>query len=891
MRNLFTILAGGAVLAGVAGLALQPSTAVAPAPVLAQAAPGTAKQAAVEQTQVSGTESVTEAEIAKVIAGMDSPLASGDPTTILLDFAAQGSGSGIQPLQARGTRPAGWKPDPPLDLTGGMPSDADIRSAVTKAVTWLLDQQNENGSWDVVLDGTMLSETADQAVDAIAATALAGIALRYHVKSDAARIEPALKKAADFVMDRVYRGKLPLKVWYANWRYTLGLKFLHMEFVATSDADRKGEITAVCRRMVQAMLRLQLSNGAAKSLDKKRKARLSSRLKDAAMPTSLGVVLDLPTDQVYRGGAPIARILPGSAAEKAALAVGDKIVGAEGIRIENAVDFYGIETEWKGGQKINLKISRPGGKDFSRDVTLLQTWPGYVGLKVSAGTGEGPTIEGFLRFSPAKGELELGDVIQKVDGKEAKSLEDYRAIEAGILPGKKVKFEVLRGGKKKSATLPAGASPEGWYGFFIKEEDKGDENGVVVEGECVPGSAAEALGLKEGDRITWIGDVPILGLDHYDDFCGSVAAGKAVVLKWMRDGQEMTGEAVADAVVMPGDPQFDFTPTQQGWFGPAVISDIKKGGVSEKAGLKNGDVMESVDGKQANTLFAAIIQLRQLAAGDEVEIKVKRGAQTITAKFVLQKPPEDGGGKVEEGGWAYYPDMGESPSFSTASALLALYNVQKDILPGLKVALKDCYKSAENLITGLRVADPNNAGTETYIYRGGSKGMPGGIGEDLRGCQGRNAICELAMVIGGRRKTGDLKKMIELWQRYRGELDAVRRMEFYNPPNKGGSPHNFDRWFNAAYYWSYGHYHTLLAAKLVGGKTFKDINEICVKAVMKTRLEDGTWLDHPAFGKLVGTGLALWILGESEGPWKDGYGAVTTQDKTNPATPEKKPEE
>jgi len=818
--------------------------------------------------------------------------AEGSLERFLLDVA--GESSGIQPLQARGTLPVGWKPDPPMDLTGPMPSDVDVRAAIVKGVEYVLGLQKENGAWDVDLTGTLLSDTADEAVDAIAATSLAGIALRYHVKVDPPRIEAALKRGADFVMDRVYRGKLPLKVWYANWRYTLGLKFLHMEFMATADVERKAEISAVCRRMVQAMLKLQLSNSDAPLLERKRKARLSSRMKDVAMPAYLGVVLEPPTDQNYRGGAPVTRVIAGSIAEKSGIVAGDKVVMAEGVRVENAVDYYMQESEWVAGQKVKVKFARPGGKDFDREVTLPQTWPGFLGLRLSAGS-DGLTVESFQRFSPSKGELELGDVLTKVDGKEVKAVADFDAIEASAQPGKKMRVEFLRAGKKKSASITVIAAPEGWYGFGPKEEDKGDDNGVVVDG-ILPGGAAERLGIKDGDRVTWIGDVPILGLDHFIDFSGTVAAGRNLTVKWVTaEGEEKTGEVAADVVVMAGDPQFDFVfRSQNDLFGPAIVSDIKKGGVSEKAGVKNDDVITSINGRAINSLYACIMTMRQIAAGDEIVLGLRRGNQNIEAKFIMQKPANDAGTGpgVEEGGWAYYPNMGESPSFSTASALLALYNVQNDVDPKLKRVIKDSLKSAENLIASLRTPDPVNAGAETYVYRAGSKGNQSGI--DLRGCQGRNAICEMALVIAGKRKNSDLKKQIDTWIRHRGELDAVRRMEFYNPPGKQGSPHCFDRYWNAAYYWSYGHYHTLLGAKMVGGKTFKEINEICTKAVMKTRLEDGTWLDHASFGKLVGTGLALWILGETEGGWRDGYTPTITQDKpANPETPgpEEKPEE
>lgn len=857
MKNALGVMAGAAAL-GLAVSASWHSEAVAPATAGADAvAP---MQPAMEQVDLPTQSPVLPADFS--------------PTWFLLDVSGQASEP--LPMQARGTLPAGWKPDAPLDLTGPMPAEGDVRAAIVKGVTYMLDHQKENGAWDVVLEGTLLSETADEAVDAIAATSLAGIALRYHVKVDPARIEPALKKASDFVMDRVYRGKLPLKVWYANWRYTLGMKFLHMEFVSTTDAERKAELAAVCRRMVQAMLKLQMSNSDAPLLERKRKARLSARMKDLAMPAYFGVVLQPPTDTNYRGGAPVLRVIPGSVAERSGVQAGDKIVAAEGQRIENAVDYYTIESEWVAGQKVKVKVARTGGKDFERDVQLLQTWPGFLGLRLSAGS-DGLTVESFQRFSPSKGELEPGDVINKVDGKDVKSQAEFDAIEQSAAPGKKLRVEYLRSGKKKSSTIAVIAAPEGWYGFAPAEEDKGDDNGVIVDA-ILPGGAADRMGIKKGDRITWIGDTPIMGLDHFIDFSGTVPAGKMMTVKWVaaEGNEEKSADMAPDVVVMAGDPQFGFARTNPFPFGPAVVEGLKKGGVSEKAGVKEADTIVSINGRAVQNLYACVMMMRQIAAGDEIVLGLRRGNQNVEAKFIMQKPSDSSGPEVEEGGWAYYPNMGESPSFSTASALLVMYAVQKDVLPGINRQIKDSLKSAENLIANLRVIDPNVAGQETYVYRGGSKT---GVGADLRGCQGRNTCCEMALVVGGRRKSGELKKMIDLWVRHRGELDAVRRMEFYNPPGKGGSPHNFDRWFNAAYYWSYGHYYTLQAAKLVGGKTYKDINEICTKAVMKTRLEDGTWLDHPSFGKLVGTGLALWILGETDGPWRDGYSATTTQEK------------
>lgn len=802
-------------------------------------------------------------------------------------------GGGIESMQRGGTIPEGWKPDLPMNLSGPMPADAEIRAAIVKAVEYVLELQNENGSWDVVLEGNLLSQTADEAVDAIATTSLCGYALRRHVKVDPARINAALVKASKYVMDRVYRGKLPLAVQYANWRYTLGLKFLHQEFMLSTDEAFKDEIRSVSRRLIQGLLRLQLSNNPAPLLERKRRTRISSRYRNTAMPSSLGVVLAPPTDADYRGGALVEKVLPGSAAEKTGIKAGDRIYETEGMRVENALDYYMQETEFVGGQKINIGVRREGAKDFKKDVSLEQVWPGYLGLQINPGVGEGPVVEGFLAFSPCRGKLEIGDIISEAGDAEIKNIDEFREVERGLKPGDKVRMKVLRGEKRKkvSESIEASGAPEGWFYFGIRAEDKGDEDGVVIENDPRAGTPAAEAGLASEDRVTWIGDTPILGIDHLIDFAGTIAGGRSYRVKWMRGGTEMEADIIARPIPQPFDMGIMVDINREF---KAMIRQMTKGGAAEKAGFKNGDVFNSINGIPTPDIFDWQDAFFTLSAGEEAVFVMQRGGKEETIKLELPRIVETGSEEdtIEEGGWAYYPSMGESPSFSTAAAMLVLMDVERDLgIKGLGKVLKSPLKSAANLVNGLRVADAKNGGQDSYVYFAQSKTM-GQPATDIKGSQGRNAICELALVRMGlfRRNKGTLKKIIDQWTKYRGELDAVRNMVFYNPPNKGGSPHNFDRNWNAAYYWMYGHYHTLLAARECGGKTFTDINTIAVKAVMLDRESDGLWLDHPSFGKLCGTSLALWILGESEGPWRDGYGDPTTQGKKDgglePDTPE-----
>jgi S1-C subfamily serine protease len=824
------------------------------------------------------------------------------PTSLLLHLGKPawmpGGDSGeIQPLQAlpapaRGTRPNGWTWDPPLDVGGAMPSDESVRSAIVKAVKYVLDTQAEDGSWDVELSGTILSDTADDAVDAIAATGLAGVALRYHVKVDPERIEAALRKAAEFVIDRVYRGKLPMGVWYANWRYTLGLKFLTGEYKATTDEKFKNDILAVSRRMVNSMMRLQRSKTAPPLLEKKRKARLTARARRNAAPSTLGVILAPPTDTDYRGGALVERVKPGSQAEVAGIKPGMRITKAEGLTVENALDYYQLEAEWIGGQTVRVYVKNESGGEDLKSIKLDALWPGYLGIKLSPSVGLGPVVADFLPFSPARGDLEKGDIITEIDRNEIKSIEDVQnLVEKEIRPGDRVRFKVLRGEKQrsKSATVEATAAPEGTFWLEPKDEDKGSEGGIVVEDIQRDNAPAAEAGIKKDDRIIRIGDTPIIGYDHYVDFLGTVPAGTMQKITWISGGQEQTADIIASPTPQPFYLTFDWIPNPawgQGW--EAVVRAVDRGGPADRAGLKPGDMILAVNDVAVPDFFDFLIELYTLSAGEYIKLKVSRGGKEAEVTYELPKAdltkdPET----VEEGGWYYYPQYDDAPSFATASAVLVLHDIDENV-KGIRIP-KESLKAAGRFLHNLRINDKDNGNEETYLYSSDAKSEEPraaaaikNLGlRDLRGCQGRNCVCELALNLLGERGRAPLKRMVDQFIDNRHHLDRVRRMELYVSGKYGGSPHSRDYYCNASYYWLYGHYHALLAAKESSNSQFKKVNEICVKALMQTKYADGLWLGHPSFGKLCGTCEALWILGETEGGWRDGY---TPTGGSNPTT-------
>ncbi len=65
------------------------------------------------------------------------------------------------------------------------------------------------------------------------------------------------------------------------------------------------------------------------------------------------------------------------------------------------------------------------------------------------------------------------------------------------------------------------------------------------------------------------------------------------------------------------------------------IGEILKDSPADKAGLKIGDVIRKLDGKEATTVATLIDEIKKKRPGDEVTLEVQRGTDTVTLKVIL----------------------------------------------------------------------------------------------------------------------------------------------------------------------------------------------------------------------------------------------------------------
>jgi serine protease Do len=172
------------------------------------------------------------------------------------------------------------------------------------------------------------------------------------------------------------------------------------------------------------------------------------------------------------------------------------------------------------------------------------------GLKKTAGA----LVSSVEKDSPAaKGGIEAGDVILKVDGKEINGSMDLTGLIASMKPGSNAKFEVWRKGTSRVLTVTIGemtpqkvasADPaveqQGRLGVAVRpltpeeQQEAGVSNGVVVE--RVGGAAAQA-GLQAGDIILALNNTPVKTADQLRGIIEK--SGKRVALLVQRDSAKV----------------------------------------------------------------------------------------------------------------------------------------------------------------------------------------------------------------------------------------------------------------------------------------------------------------------------------------------------------------
>lgn len=251
------------------------------------------------------------------------------------------------------------------------------------------------------------------------------------------------------------------------------------------------------------------------------------------------------------------------------------------------LDRFNIDSD---GENVTIDIRRFGGDDED-DMTLsLSDMPGdgpkscearaFLGVSTSSltdelrnekkiSTKEGVLVNEVIDDTPAKkAGLMEGDVITEIDGKAITGPNDLTNAIRSHEPGDEVKVTYERNGKIKNATVELGQQQNESYAFEFgpehgsEEWDRetymgdaawvgephaflgvtpgdGDANGAMI-GSVEEGTAAEKMGIQDGDVITHVNDGTISDFSELSKAIKRQAPGDNVNITLMRDGKEMT---------------------------------------------------------------------------------------------------------------------------------------------------------------------------------------------------------------------------------------------------------------------------------------------------------------------------------------------------------------
>ncbi|MCO5167927.1 MAG: PDZ domain-containing protein [Planctomycetes bacterium] len=292
-----------------------------------------------------------------------------------------------------------------------------------------------------------------------------------------------------------------------------------------------------------------------------------------------------------RDGALVEEVAPDSPAAQAGLRKGDRIVGVDGAATPNSKALIGILTRANPGQKLSLRVSRDGW-ERTLDVTL--------------------------------------------------------------------------GGREPAARAPAPPAPRpqgesGFLGVFLRQGPQGE---AVVDG-VRDGSPAAQAGLQSGDVVKTVDGREVRDPSAFVAALSSLPPGHKVKLGIRRGGalgRDITVEATlarrtADVTApapraRPSQPEPTPSPEARrppyigvalvdaDGKGPLKVEDVQAGSPAERFGVRPGDVVLSVDGREVKTIEQFVKAMDGKFAGDAVVLKIERDGWRNDVRVTLAARPE-----------------------------------------------------------------------------------------------------------------------------------------------------------------------------------------------------------------------------------------------------------
>jgi serine protease Do len=214
-------------------------------------------------------------------------------------------------------------------------------------------------------------------------------------------------------------------------------------------------------------------------------------------------------------------------------------------------------------------------------------------------------------------------------------------------------------------------------GVTVRDPDNPDKQAGVVVEDVLPGGAAEKAGIKRADLITAFDGEQVRSARQFSRLVEEAAPGRAVKATIVRDGKRteltLTPSAADRPPTMAIDPDRirdhlrDIVPnldldldlpgsrarlgvTVEGltaqlaaYFGVkngVLVSSVSDDSPASRAGLKAGDVIVGIDGRNVSSRTDLLQALRNVNGGQEVTIAIVRDRKESSVKATLERPEQ-----------------------------------------------------------------------------------------------------------------------------------------------------------------------------------------------------------------------------------------------------------
>jgi M6 family metalloprotease-like protein len=215
------------------------------------------------------------------------------------------------------------------------------------------------------------------------------------------------------------------------------------------------------------------------------------------------------------------------------------------------------------------------------------------------------------------------------------------------LTGYKTVAQAIKANPKEfDFTSTGNATPAGWLGVVI-----GERNGKPVVDAVAPESPAETAGLKEGDVVVQLDGQKVGPAAEVRELLRAKLAGDKVKLTVTRGGSPVEVAATLKPATKPMTPSFTRVlmgvtlgdPAKEG----ITLYEVEAKGPADQAGMKAGDVVLSIDGRDTRSADGFRAALANKQPGDRVEVVYLRGETRMDTKAIVvaeQITPKGGGG-------------------------------------------------------------------------------------------------------------------------------------------------------------------------------------------------------------------------------------------------------